>query len=188
MTAMPLGPATAPPTTPGYVAVLLLHIAATVIGFGSILSSGVQASRLAAVPAGSLPTGSLLRYFTPGGNWAGRVIYAVPVLGLALVGLSDHAISVTDGWVLAGLGLWVLAAGVAEGVTWPAERRVRGALAGTFEVDFRAASGPGVAVPDPPALAAAAAVARPAARRVSASAAVVTAIFVAATVLMVAQP
>ena len=179
--------ALAAPTGPAYVAVLLAHMAAAVVGFGTVLASGVQAGRLGSLQAGELPSGSLLRFYSPGANWAGRVIYAVPVLGVALVAQSRRAFSLSDGWVVGGLALWVVAALAAELVLWPAERRVQRALAGTFEVD-RAASGPGVRVTDPETLTAAAGPCRPVARQASVAAGLAVACFLAATVLMVAQP
>jgi uncharacterized membrane protein len=53
----------------------------------------------------------------------------VPVLGLALVGMSGGQWKMADTWVSAGLALWLVAAVVAESLLWPAERRLQAAVA-----------------------------------------------------------
>jgi uncharacterized membrane protein len=73
----------------------------------------------------------LHRYFQPGVNWAGRAIYGIPVFGFALLAMSDGTYALGDGWVLAGLVLFVAAALVCEARLWPAERRVQKAVAGS---------------------------------------------------------
>ena len=85
--------------------------------------------------------------------------------------MSQGAYALGDGWVLGGLAIFVGVAVLAEGVLWPAERRLQASLAplfgGAAEVD-------------------------PSVRRdvtVLGRSALVTAILVlAGTVLMVAQP
>lgn len=116
--------ARAVPTGPGYSVLLLLHVGSAVVGFGALVTTGVQAARLRRVLA---RTGaeSLRRYFRPGVNWPGRVLYAVPLLGFALVADSRGAFGVGDSWVVAGLALWVVAAVVAEAAVWPGERRIQ---------------------------------------------------------------
>ena len=129
--AAPAAPAVvaAVPTGPGFDVVLLLHVAAAAVALASVVVAGVQAGRLlAAGPAG--PPAGVAGYYAPGVNWVGRTLHAVPLLGLALVGLSGGAYGFDDAWVQWGLGLWVLAAVGAEAVLWPAERRVQAVLAG----------------------------------------------------------
>jgi len=65
------------------------------------------------------------RYFQPGVNWAGRALYGVPVFGFALIGVSSGAFRAADGFVVVGLGLWLAATLLAEGVVWPGERRIQ---------------------------------------------------------------
>ncbi len=115
------------PGTPAYTVVLLAHVAAALVGLGSVVASGVVgvlARRGPRAPS----AGAVRRYFRPGPVVAGRVLYAVPVLGFALVGMSRGAFSAGDGFVVAGLGLWAAAMLGAEAVLWPAERRVRRAV------------------------------------------------------------
>ena len=112
------------PTGALYSVLLLLHVVAAVIGFGALAVTGVQAQRARRGPAQPSADG-VRRYFRPGVNWPGRVLYAVPVLGVALVADSRRAFDVGDGFVVAGLVLWVLSAVMAEVVVWPAERRIQ---------------------------------------------------------------
>jgi len=192
MAAMSIGDLTAaldanPPHGPAYSLTLLAHVACAVIGFGTVVASALQAARLRSVRSGELPSGSLVRYYLPGVNWAGRVIYAVPVLGLALIAQSDRAFSLTDGWIMAGLALWLVAVVVGEAVLWPAERRIQRLLVGSVEPTPGA--GPTVLrVTDPAGLAAAVDQARGHCRSVTVAGAVMLATFVAATVLMLGQP
>lgn len=114
-----------PPDGPAFDVVLLAHIACAVLAIGTVAVSGVQAERLRrALSTGELGH-NLRSYYRPGINWAGRTLHAVPVLGLALVAMSHGAFGLGDTWVMAGLGIWVVAAMTAEGVLWPAERRLQ---------------------------------------------------------------
>ncbi|MHB8220816.1 MAG: hypothetical protein ACYDHU_10945 [Acidimicrobiales bacterium] len=129
------------PTGAAFDIVLLLHVVAVVVGLGAVAASGIQAARLLSAsragqdgPAPDVPA-SIREYFAPGVNWVGRVLYAVPVLGFALLELSHGAFGVDDAWVQAGLGLWVAAAVVAEWLHWPAERRIQNLLLGELSGD-----------------------------------------------------
>ena len=50
------------------------------------------------------------RYYRPGVNWAGRVLFLVPVFGVALIAMSHGDWSFSDGWIAIGLVLWAVAA------------------------------------------------------------------------------
>jgi hypothetical protein len=161
-------PAHHAPLGAGFDLLLLAHVACVIAGLGAIVVSGIQAQRLLSVPAGSPVPPTLLRYFAPGVNWVGRSLYGVPLFGFALLAASGGAFDLGDEWVVLGLTLWAVAAGCAEGLLWPSERRIQAALAG-----------PGAAAP---------ATLRPAARIIAAVAALLAVVLIAATVLMVAQP
>ncbi len=109
--------------------VLLLHVGCAVAGLVTTAAAAATATRLRRLLRASAPLPEpLRRYFRPGVNWAGRTVYGVPVFGFALVGMSQGAYALGDGWVLAGVALFVAVALVAEGVLWPAERRLRTAV------------------------------------------------------------
>jgi len=107
---------------PAYDLVLLAHVLVAITGFGTVAVAGTYA-RLLGRPGERTP--SVMRYYRPGVNWAGRTLFGVPVLGLVLIGMSHGAWSITDQWVLIGLSLWTVAATVGEVVLWPAERRLQ---------------------------------------------------------------
>lgn len=113
----------------GFTVVLVLHVAAAVVAAITLVASEVAGARLAAVRAGPAPA-HVRTYFGPGGNWAGRSLWLVPVFGGALLGMSRGTYDVGDTWVVAGIGLWLAAIALAEGVLWPAERRAGRALDG----------------------------------------------------------
>ena len=157
---------------PAFDLLLVGHVACALFGFGALATSGVQATRLLRNGPGGAGT-TLLRYFAPGVNWAGRALYGVPVFGFALLADSGGHSGIADGWVVAGIALWALAVLLAEGFLWPAERRIQSALVG----------GPPTCVTSP-----VPASMRRDCRVVGNLGAVVAVIFVAAAVLMVARP
>ena len=112
------------PTGALYSVLLVLHVAAAVVGYGALLVTGVQAARARRGPAQPDAEG-VRRYFRPGINWAGRSLYAVPVLGFVLVADSRSAFSSGDAFVVVGLVLLAISVVVAEAVVWPAERRIQ---------------------------------------------------------------
>jgi hypothetical protein len=117
------------PNSPGFDVVLIAHVACVVVSVATLVASAVTASRLRTVLGGGgvLPD-ALARYFRPGVNWAGRSLYGIPVFGFLLLALSHGAYSLRDGWVLSGLFIFVVMVLLAEGVLWPAERRLQVSL------------------------------------------------------------
>jgi len=118
---------------PGFDLLLIGHVACTLFGFGALVTSGIQAIRLLRRGLAG-PGDTLRRYFAPGVNWVGRVLYGVPVFGFALLGDSNGHLRIGYPWVVAGLVLWSLAALAAEGFLWPAERRIQLALVDAMAV------------------------------------------------------
>ncbi len=168
------------PSGAAFDVVLLLHVACVVVGIVTIATAAATARRLGrlALAAAPLPE-PLRRYFRPGVNWAGRTIYGIPVFGFALLGMSKGAYSLTDAWVLIGMVLFVAVALLAEGVLWPAERRLQQAVAATGTPVAGTLSLP------PPVKSGA--VTTDAARMERAASGALV-LLVAATVLMIAQP
>jgi uncharacterized membrane protein len=126
-----------------YDLVLLAHVLSAVVSLVAVVVAGgfALALRGARRRGGSLP-GAVVRYYRPGVNWVGHSLVLVPVFGVALVAMGGGQWSYADGWVSAGIGAWIVAAGAAEGLLWPAERslqRVVGSEAGGADDD----------VPDP---------------------------------------
>jgi len=160
------------PTDALYSILLLCHVGCAVVGFGALVLTGVQARRAGRGPSGPGAEG-VRRFFRPGVNWAARTLYGVPLFGFALIAASKGAFSANDGFVVIGLGLWVLATMAAEAVVWPGERRIQSVVstwAGAVAESGSASSFAGDC------------------RRVAWSAAGLSVIFVVAVVLMVARP
>lgn len=161
--------------------VLLCHVLAAVVAMGTVAAGGVAGARVRAARRGPVAA-SVVRYFAPGTNWAGRTLYAVPLLGLVLLGLSHGAYGFDDTWVRTGLGLWASATALGEAVLWPAERRVQ---RGLHPVGAVPAAGPS---PTTSAAVAVTGEVRAACARLCAAALGVEALLVAAMVVMVARP
>lgn len=165
------------PSGAAFDVVLLLHVACVVVGIVTVATAAATARRLGRLARNATPLPEpLRRYFRPGVNWAGRTIYGIPVFGFALLGMSHGTYALTDFWVMGGLVMFVALALLAEGILWPAERRLQHAVA----VLGSPGSGSGGA-PPPSAVTADAA-------RMERAASGALVLLVAATVLMIAQP
>lgn len=106
----------------------MAHVASAVVGFGSLVFTGVFASRAGRGP--SAPGAQAVRrYFRPGVNWPGRVLYLVPVFGFALLAASGGVFDSSDSFVVIGLAMWFAATALAEVVVWPSERRIQSVVA-----------------------------------------------------------
>ena len=117
-------------TSPGYDLVLLAHVLTAVVGFGALVVAAGSALALRGVlrRGGPVPE-ALARYYRPGVNWAGRVLFLVPVLGVALLAMGGGQWSFADLWVSLGMAVWAGVAVVAEAVLWPGERRLQEVVA-----------------------------------------------------------
>jgi hypothetical protein len=126
-----------------YDLVLLAHVLSALVAMVALVVAGgfALALRRALGRGGPLPV-AVVRYFRPGVNWVGRVLFLVPVLGVALIAMSGGQWGYSDGWVTIGLGAWVVVAFVAEGGLWPAERRLQAEVATREAVDGAGARAP----------------------------------------------
>ncbi len=169
------------PTGAAFDIVLILHVLCVVVGAGTAVVAALSAARLRRVTTPGDLTDGLRAYYAPGANWAARALWGVPVFGFVLLALSHGDDRLSEGWVLASLGLWLVAAGIAESVLWPEERRLGDDLRGWAAP---ADPGPGAAAPDP----APAPAWRARCATVQRSALGVVAVLVVASVLMVVRP
>ncbi len=112
--------------SPAYDIVLLAHVLSALIGFGAVVVAGGYAL---ALRRSGPDNGAVRRYYRPGVNWAGRILFLVPVLGVALIAMSHGRFTYSDGWIGLGLVLWVFAALVAEMALWPTERQLQTVVA-----------------------------------------------------------
>lgn len=117
-------------TSPGYDLVLLAHVLAAVVGLVALAVAAGSALALRRVLARGGPVPEVLaRYYRPGVNWAGRVLFLVPVFGVALLLMSGGQWGLSDTWVSLGLAGWALVALAAEAALWPEERRLQSVVA-----------------------------------------------------------
>ncbi len=117
-------------TSPGYDLVLLAHVLTAVVGLVALVVAAGSALALRGVLTRGAPVPeALARYYRPGVNWAGRVLFLVPVLGVALLGMSGGQWDFADAWVVVGMAAWALVAVAAEAALWPEERRLQEAVA-----------------------------------------------------------
>jgi hypothetical protein len=109
-----------------YDLVLLAHVLSALAGLVAVVAAGgfALALRTAIRADGPLPE-ALVRYYRPGVNWVGRVLFAVPVFGVALIAMSGGEWSWSDTWVSLGMGIWAVVAVTAEAVLWPGERHLQ---------------------------------------------------------------
>jgi uncharacterized membrane protein len=165
--------------------VLLLHVACVVVGLVTTVASAATASRLRRLLGAGTPIpDAVARYFRPGVNWAGRSIYGIPIFGFALVAMSHGAYALGQGWVAAGLAIFVVVALVTEGALWPAERRLQQSLAP------HAGRGDPTSVPTPAPMTPPAVppMVQGEAQAMARSATLALVLLIAGTVIMVAQP
>jgi hypothetical protein len=179
----------AQPQGPAFDIVLLLHVGCVVAGLAAVVTSAATAARLRRLlrVGRSLPE-AVVRYFRPGVNWGGRLLYGIPIFGFALLAMSHGAYALSDGWVASGLAVFVVVAVLAEGVLWPAERRIQASVSsGSASSSDATAFAPGDGPEAEPDARGAPTVLRDA-QLIVWSAAVALVLLLVGTVLMVAQP
>jgi hypothetical protein len=152
-------------TDPGFVALLVAHVLTAVIGYGALGATGAYARTLRNMADPYRP-GAVSRFFRPGPNIAARAIILVPLFGIALVIVAGGSTS-SAAFVWIGGAIWLVSLALCAYVIWPAEAAIQRLLR----------LGP----PEHTALVVAA-------RRLECGAALTSLLFLAALVVMVAQP
>jgi hypothetical protein len=106
-----------------YKIVLVLHILAAIVGFGSVMLNGVYGSevRKRGGAEGAAIADANYKVSFGVAMW---FIYAVPILGLALVGMSDKAWKFSQSWVWLALVLWFVLVGLVHGIHRPNVRQL----------------------------------------------------------------
>src|SRR3954471_6532585 len=105
-----------------YKFVLVLHILCAIVGFGAVLLNGVYAAQAKkrsgpgglAVTEANFAVSKIGEYF----------IYAVFVLGMALVGMSDKQWKFSQSWLPISVVLYIIALGIAHGVLIRGHKRM----------------------------------------------------------------
>ena len=120
-----------PPSSKAYDLLLLVHGGVALVALVSIVASAVAARAVERTRSGEPWPPSALRFFSPGEEIAGRTIYLVPLTGIALIASSRGSVSASDAFVQIGIGIWILAAVVAEVAVFAPGSALRHLLAST---------------------------------------------------------
>jgi uncharacterized membrane protein len=105
-----------------YRIVLILHILVVIVGIGTVMLNGLYGAEVRkrpgpgglAIAQANYRVSMVAEYF----------IYAIIVLGFALVGLSDGAWTISQTWVWLSVVLFVVSLGISHGVLLPRVRRM----------------------------------------------------------------
>ena len=103
-----------------YQIVLLLHIAAAIVGFGGVIAHSTYNAKSFSGTAGEAQV--LLSTTQRVTNLAHNAIYGVFLLGIALVALSDGGIGFGEAWISASFLVVIVIVGLAHGLIRPAVR------------------------------------------------------------------
>ena len=128
-------------TTGPYRVVLLLHILSAIVGLGGVMLNGIYA--VASRKAVGRGATVLLQTNAKATKVAELFIYAVPVLGFALIGMSDDAWGFDQTWIWLSIIVYAAALAISVGLLLPAFRQFSrtitgleaGAIAASAEVD-----------------------------------------------------
>lgn len=125
-----------------YQFVLVLHLVAAIIGFGTTFSAGFYGMEAKARKGreGLAIAEASMAVVTKVGEWA---IYAVPVLGILLVMLSPEGIyEFSQAWISISFLLYILAIGLVHGMHLPNLRRMTQLMGELASAGPPAAGGP----------------------------------------------
>ena len=105
----------------GYNVVLLVHIMAAIVGFGTVILNGMYGAQAKARPGpggvaigeANLTVSAVAEYF----------IYSMPITGIALVAMSD-AWTFSQLWVWLSIVLYAIGIGISHGNQMPAAKKM----------------------------------------------------------------
>ncbi len=107
---------------PVYDLVMILHVLSAVIGFGTLMVSGVYSANLQK-SKDIFNSKQLKKYFTGKTNYMGNVLFLVPVFGAILLYMGKwHQLSHPYPWV--GIACWTIGALVAGFIIFPQEKLI----------------------------------------------------------------
>lgn len=111
-----------------YKALLVLHLLAAILGFGPVMLAGAFGAKAKARrgPQGQAIAEATYEVIS---QWADKFMYAVPVLGILLVLVSDDAWKFSQAWISFSFLLYFVALGVVHGAHLPNLRRMNRLMA-----------------------------------------------------------
>ena len=106
-----------------YKVVLIAHIFCAIVGFGAVYLNALYGKEVQKRPgAEGIAVFDANHRVSKVGEY---FIYAVFVLGLALVGLSDPVFEFSQTWVWLAIVLYLISLGLSHGVLFPSLKRMR---------------------------------------------------------------
>ena len=114
------------PDSGAYKVVLVLHIMAVVIGFGGLGVTGFFGAQAASRKGRD--GAAIGEVVAKGYTFSEWFIYAVPVLGILLILMSDDVFAFSQAWAGISLLLYVVAIGLLHGLQLPTVRRINAVL------------------------------------------------------------
>jgi hypothetical protein len=110
----------------GYQVLVFLHILCAVGGFGVLIyrSFVIDMARR----RGDAAVAGALYAYGQVSTVAEALVYGAGAFGLAAAGVGSAGVSLSDAWIQAGIGVYVVMVGVLHGLVRPAEKRYRAAL------------------------------------------------------------
>jgi len=124
-----------------YKLLLVLHILAAIVGFGSVFLAGVFATKAQAKGGREgLAVNEVLVDVAE--HWSEWFIYAVPLLGIGLILASEDTFKFSQAWISISFLLYFVGIGLAHGVHFPNLRRMN-ALGAELAASGPAAGGSG---------------------------------------------
>lgn len=109
----------------GYEIMLVLHILAVIVAFVPGIAHPLQWAQ-ASKADGSVRSAVLGLMVQNGRRVYAPALIVAGILGFGLVGMSDDAWEMSDGWVIWSVVAWIVIIGVQHGLLMPAEKRAAG--------------------------------------------------------------
>ena len=114
------------PDSDAYKVVLVLHLMTAIIGFGGVVVTGYFGAMAAARKGREgAAIGEVVDKAYKFSEW---FIYAVPVLGIILVLMSEDVFAFSQAWVSLSFLLYIVAIGLFHGLHLPTVRRINAIL------------------------------------------------------------
>lgn len=110
-----------------YKIVLVLHLATAIVGFGGMAVTGYLGALAAA--RGAREGAAIGEAVGKGYTFSEWPVYAVPILGIILVLLSEDVFTFSQLWITLSFLLYILAIGLLHGLHLPTVRRINALLA-----------------------------------------------------------
>jgi uncharacterized membrane protein len=107
-----------------YKFVLLLHIMCAIVGFGAVFLNGLYAAQTRARATNPNAALAISEANYAVSNVAEKLIYAVPILGIILIPLSDKAWKFSQSWISVALLLYIVGIAVSHAVMIPGHKRM----------------------------------------------------------------